>query len=160
MIIYNFDNNAFDFYELLRKILFNNFNIENIEKHQDEKYISNVWANDLESNKICYKFLSKEVFPHLDGSYYMCKNPYIDICFKNDIPKPFNSDKNTLSVIVPITEMYDTNSIYYDTEDGFINLKLNRNEFAIADLYNLEEYTCKNITDITRINIIINISLV
>ena len=160
MLIYNFDNNRFDFYSLIKTLIYENTLLDNIQMFQSKSYFNKLWQEDLELSKICNKFLKEEVYPKLNDNYYLSEKPRLDVCFPQTNSDIITSNKDVLSIIVPVTEMYHTNSIYYDTKDGFINLKLNRNEFAICNFFDLEEYTCKNNTNITRFYIQMYLKLI
>jgi hypothetical protein len=57
--------------------------------------------------------------------------------------------------IIPITQMYDSNSLYYENEinsNQYNNLKLETNEFFRGYLNHLHHYNMKNQTEYTRIS--------
>ena len=56
------------------------------------------------------------------------------------------------NIIIPITEMYDSNSLFYENGKNYNSLKLNRNEFAKIYLNKLKHYNCINKTNITRVS--------
>jgi hypothetical protein len=64
----------------------------------------------------------------------------------------FGHPSEEVNIIIPITEMYNSNSIFYQYDSGFTDLKLNRNEFAVLKLNKLKHYNCINYTTITRVS--------
>jgi len=64
----------------------------------------------------------------------------------------FGHPSEEINIIIPITEMYNSNSIFYQSETGFTDLKLNRNEFTLLKLNKLKHYNCINYTIITRVS--------
>ena len=68
----------------------------------------------------------------------------------------FGHAKEEINIIIPITEMFDTNSVYYETELGsqeYENLQLKQNEFFIGYLSQLNHYNRINKTEKTRISL-------
>ena len=72
----------------------------------------------------------------------------------------FGHHPNELNVIIPITDMYDTNSIYFESEPksdqnvyDYQNLKLNKNNFSINKFNSCLHYNKINKTDITRVSL-------
>ena len=68
----------------------------------------------------------------------------------------FGHAKEEINIILPITEMFDTNSLYYETEIGsqnYENLQLKQNEFFIGYLNQLNHYNCVNNTGKTRMSL-------
>jgi len=68
----------------------------------------------------------------------------------------FGHSPEEINIIIPITEMFDTNSLYYETEIGsqeYENLQLKQNEFFIGYLSQLNHYNCVNITGKTRMSL-------
>ena len=72
----------------------------------------------------------------------------------------FGHPSEEYNIVLPITKMYDTNSMYYEeTPDSNIspyeykNLKLNVNEFYMGNLNKCKHYNKINTTDITRVSL-------
>jgi len=68
----------------------------------------------------------------------------------------FGHSPEEINIIIPITEMFDTNSLYYETEIGsqeYENLQLKQNEFFIGYLSQLNHYNCVNTTGKTRMSL-------
>jgi hypothetical protein len=68
----------------------------------------------------------------------------------------FNHPESELNVILPITEMYDTNTIYYNnidnSLDNFNNLKLNENQYFTGYFNKVLHHNKINLTNKTRIS--------
>lgn len=69
----------------------------------------------------------------------------------------FGHSENEMNYILPITKMYDTNSLYFEngldtTFEDFSNLKLDTNEYAQLYLNQLRHYNKINTTNKTRIS--------
>jgi len=71
----------------------------------------------------------------------------------------FGHHSSEINFVVPITEMFDTNSIYYEPSVGsnllvedYENLKLNTNEICKAYFNKLKHYNKLNSTGVTRIS--------
>jgi hypothetical protein len=76
----------------------------------------------------------------------------------------FNHDENEINLILPITNMYDTNSIYFEPfensnilYDKYCNLNLNKNNIAFLYLNKWKHYNMINNTNNTRISFDIRI---
>jgi hypothetical protein len=76
----------------------------------------------------------------------------------------FNHDENEINMILPITNMYDTNSFYFEPYknsnilfENYQNLKLNNNNIAFLYLNKWKHYNMINTTDKTRISFDIRI---
>lgn len=76
----------------------------------------------------------------------------------------FNHDENEINLILPITNMYDTNSIYFEpyeksnkSFDEYCNLKLNNNNIAFLYLNKWKHFNRINTTNKTRISFDIRI---
>lgn len=70
--------------------------------------------------------------------------------------REFGHPEEEMNFIVPITEMFDTNSLYYETDIGseeYENLGLKQNEYFIAYLNRLRHYNCVNTTGKTRVSL-------
>tara|TARA_Y100000389_G_C17414832_1_gene493071 strand:+ start:342 stop:1076 length:735 start_codon:yes stop_codon:yes gene_type:complete len=72
----------------------------------------------------------------------------------------FGHHKEELNIIFPITQMYDSNSIYYEeypnSNENLYNynsMKLNTNNFNISSLNSCYHYNKINKTDITRVSL-------
>jgi hypothetical protein len=68
----------------------------------------------------------------------------------------FGHSLDEINIVVPITEMFDTNSIYFETDvesQEYENLNLKQNEFFIGYLNQLRHYNCINATEKTRISL-------
>jgi hypothetical protein len=129
-------------------------------------------------NIIYYDFINKYIknlFPNED-KLVIQKTPNLRISFPNltAIGSQKNDPKNIIGLhkdsdfghhleeinfIIPITDMYDTNSIYYEPfinskkdYEEFDNLKLNTDEFFMGLFNNLLHYNKINDTGKTRIS--------
>ena len=76
----------------------------------------------------------------------------------------FNHDENEINLILPITNMYDTNSIYFEPHENsnlpyekYCNLKLDKNNIAFLYLNKWKHYNMINNTNMTRISFDIRI---
>jgi hypothetical protein len=91
---------------------------------------------------------------HLPGCTNIGKRPSDPtpniIGLHND--REFGHPEEEINLIIPITEMYNTNSLFYEDNNTYKDLKLNRNEFASLYLNKLKHYNCINKTDITRVS--------
>ena len=72
----------------------------------------------------------------------------------------FGHNSNEINIIIPVTKMFDTNSIYYEPEpysnlqmDDYINLKLDTDEFFVGKFNTLLHYNRINKTGFTRISL-------
>ena len=72
----------------------------------------------------------------------------------------FGHPDKEINVILPITEMFDTNSIYYESEpnsnldyDKYNNLRLKENEFFMGYFNKCNHYNKINKTNITRVSL-------
>ena len=87
-------------------------------------------------------------------------NTIIGLHYDNE----FNHDDNEINLILPITNMYDTNSIYFEPYENsnlpcekYCNLKLNKNNIAFLYLNKWKHYNMINNTNMTRISFDIRI---
>jgi len=72
----------------------------------------------------------------------------------------FGHHESEINFVIPITEMFDTNSIYYEPYENsdlpkneFLNLKLNKDEFFIEKFNKLLHFNKINKTGFTRISL-------
>jgi len=72
----------------------------------------------------------------------------------------FGHHSDEINIVIPITKMFDTNSIYYEptpdsnmSTDNYINLNLKTNEFFIGNFNKLLHYNRLNNTGSTRISL-------
>lgn len=132
----------------------------------------NHWDTDYTYTKLYIDFIVKYVKPLFpkEDKIYVQKTPNIrfhlpgctNIGRRSTDPSPniigmhsdneFGHPSEEINVIIPITEMYNSNSLFYDSDKGFTDLKLNRNEFALLNLNKLKHYNCINSTSITRVS--------
>jgi len=151
-----------------RKCIF----VNTFHKHIDADTNTNTFLNKY------YDFIKeyiKPLFPNED-QIVIQKTPNLRISFPNltaigaklDDPEgiiglhkdsDFGHHKDEINFIIPITEMYDTNSIYYEPYadslmdyDQYLNLKLNTNEMFTEKFNKLKHYNKINITNKTRIS--------
>ena len=68
----------------------------------------------------------------------------------------FNHLEREINIILPITDMYDTNSIYFNnienSLDNYNNLKLNKNQYFTGYFNKVLHYNCINKTNKTRVS--------
>ena len=128
-----------------------------------------------EFNKIYHEFVQKEIMPLVTkgNKIVIQKTPNIRFSIpeysaigqnpKDDYEDvvgyhkdaDFGHDKDEINFIVPLTAMYDTNSIYYETNIGsnkFVNLKLDSSQMFQGYLNQLHHYNKKNGTKHMRIS--------
>tara|TARA_X000000368_G_C23042274_1_gene717521 strand:+ start:1134 stop:1871 length:738 start_codon:yes stop_codon:yes gene_type:complete len=86
-----------------------------------------------------------------------CKdeNEFIGVHYDGEFGHP----KEEINVVLPITKMYETNSIYFENEPNknieyknYNNLKLDENEFYMGNLNQCKHYNKINKTNITRVS--------
>jgi len=72
----------------------------------------------------------------------------------------FGHHEDEINIIIPITKMFDTNSIYYEpyieskmSTDNYLNLNLDTNEFFLEKFNQLHHYNKINNTNVTRISL-------
>jgi hypothetical protein len=72
----------------------------------------------------------------------------------------FGHHEDEINVIVPITKMFDTNSIYYEpyiesniSTDNYLNLNLDTDEFFIEKFNKLRHFNKINNTNVTRMSL-------
>ncbi len=71
----------------------------------------------------------------------------------------FGHPEGELNIVLPITDMYDTNSIYYESEPGsnvdydeYCNMTLKKNQFYMGNLNKCKHYNRINKTGKTRVS--------
>jgi len=132
-------------------------------------------------NEVYYKFIQDYVIPlyGYDNKIVFQKTPNLRISFpkRTAIGKheyenenenvigihkdsDFGHDEDEINFIIPITEMYETNSLYYEPyidsklpTNEYVNLSLKKNEFFIGKLNKLLHYNKMNETGVTRISL-------
>ena len=132
-------------------------------------------------NDIYHKFISDYVKPlyAVNGKIVVQKTPNLRISFPNTtaIGKHLNENESDnviglhkdsdfghheseVNFIIPLTDMFDTNSIYYEPHIGsglstneFLNLKLSSNEFFICKFNQLLHFNKINDTGVTRMSL-------
>ncbi len=86
-----------------------------------------------------------------------CKddNEFIGVHYDGEFGHP----KEEINVVLPITKMFETNSIYFESEPNkninyidYNNLKLDENEFYMGNLNQCKHYNKINKTNITRVS--------
>ena len=72
----------------------------------------------------------------------------------------FGHHEDEINFIIPITDMFETNSLYYEpcihsnvSTDDFLNLKLNTNEYFIGKFNKLLHFNKINKTGYTRMSL-------
>lgn len=128
-------------------------------------------------NEIYYKFIEKHVKPFYGNKIIVQKTPNLRISFPNttaigknknetinDIigihkDSDFGHHEDEINFIIPITEMFETNSLYYEPypcsnekHENYINLKLKTNEYFIGKFNTLLHFNRINKTESTRIS--------
>jgi hypothetical protein len=132
-----------------------------------------------EFNEVYYKFIDKYVKPIYGSKIVVQKTPNLRISFPDSTAigkhKHENEENNVIGLhkdsdfghheeeinyIIPITEMFDTNSIYYEpsqesnaSTDQYLNLKLKTNEYFIGKFNKLLHFNKINKTGFTRISL-------
>ena len=187
---YGFNDNLRNFHQILESPLINStdvtFNKQIKTLGIDDRksvfisdYHNYIDQNSLFLNDIYHRFIKEHVKPLFPNDTFIViqKTPNLRISFPNvtAIGKSTNdtndavgmhkdSDfghcKDEINYIIPITEMFDTNSLYYEpyaqsncsTED-FLNLTLTTNEYFIGNLNNLLHFNKINATGLTRISL-------
>jgi hypothetical protein len=132
-------------------------------------------------NDIFYKFITDYVKPlyAVNGRIVVQKTPNIRISFPNTTAigkhasenesdnviglhkdSDFGHHPSEVNFIIPLTDMFDTNSIYYEPYIGsglstneFLNLKLSSNEFFICKFNQLLHFNKINDTGVTRMSL-------
>ena len=133
-------------------------------------------------NDFYFRFITeyiKPLFSNGGGPIVVQKTPNIRISFPNSTAigrneneldcgnvigihkdADFGHNSNEINVIIPVTKMFDTNSIYYEPEpysnvpkDDYINLKLDTDEFFVGKFNTLLHYNRINKTGFTRISL-------
>jgi len=119
----------------------------------------------------------KPLFPQETSLVYQA-TPNLRICFpgstaigrRDTDPNPdiigihcdaeFNHSPEEINFIVPLTDMYDTNSIYYEhsmhsnvTPENFLNLTIQTNRFFMCYFNQLRHYNRINVTGKTRMSL-------
>lgn len=135
--------------------------------------------NNQSLNNIYLIFLENYVKPIYGDKLIVQKTPNIRISFPDSTAIGKREDENVLddiiglhkdsdfghheseiNFIIPITEMFETNSVYYEPyeesnlpKDEYLNLKLNTNEFFIGKFNKLLHFNKMNKTGFTRISL-------
>jgi len=135
-------------------------------------------SND-EFNNVYYKFINEHIKPIYGSKIVVQKTPNLRISFpdstaigkhndekeENNIiglhkDADFGHHEDEINYIIPITEMFDTNSIYYEpsqesniSTEQYINLKLKTNEYFIGKFNKLLHFNKINKTGFTRISL-------
>lgn len=132
-------------------------------------------------NDIYHKFISDYVKPlyAVDDKIVVQKTPNLRISFPNTTAigkhvnenesenviglhkdSDFGHHESEVNFIIPLTNMFDTNSIYYEPHIGsglstneFLNLKLSSNEFFICKFNQLLHFNKINDTGVTRMSL-------
>lgn len=131
-------------------------------------------------NDIYFKFICDHIKPLFPEDKYIVvqKTPNLRISFPNltAIGKhkantnmeviglhkdgDFGHHKDEINYIIPITEMFETNSLYYEpfansnySTDDYLNLSMNENEYFVGKLNNILHYNKINKTGFTRISL-------
>lgn len=128
-----------------------------------------------EFNEIYHKFVQREIMPLVtkENKLVIQKTPNIRFSIpeysaigqnpKDDYEDivgyhkdaDFGHDEDEINFIVPLTAMYDSNSIYYETNiesNKFMNLKLDISQMFQGYLNQLHHYNKRNETKHTRIS--------
>lgn len=136
--------------------------------------------NNILFNTLYYKFIEDYIKPLYDNSKIVFqKTPNLRISFPNltalgkhnyeyetdniiglHKDADFGHHETEMNFIIPITDMFETNSIFYEpysesnlSTDNYINLKLNTDEFFTERLNKLLHFNKINRTDVTRISL-------
>jgi hypothetical protein len=135
--------------------------------------------NNNEFNNVYYKFIEEFVKPLHGSKVVVQKTPNLRISFpestaigkhkheseKNNViglhkDADFGHHKDEINYIIPITDMFDTNSIYYEpspdsntSTDQYLNLKLKTHEYFIGKFNKLLHFNKINKTGFTRISL-------
>jgi hypothetical protein len=134
-------------------------------------------------NEIYHKFINKYIKPlytdNINNKIVIQKTPNIRISFPNLTAigkKPneniedniiglhkdadFGHHEDEINVIIPITKMFETNSIFYEpfinsniSTNDYLNLNLNTDEFFINKFNKLLHFNKINKTGLTRISL-------
>jgi hypothetical protein len=183
---YNFTNKLNYFHEILdTKVFDDKSKLLKINELGNDR--NSVLYNDYHTfvdnnvlfNNVYYKFIQNYVKPMFSNEKIIIqKTPNLRISFpnssaigqnknldKNDIigihkDTDFGHHENVVNFIIPITEMFDTNSIYYEPymnslldTDEYKNLILNTNEFFMGEFSNLYHFNKINKTGYTRMSL-------
>ena len=130
-------------------------------------------------NEAYYKFINEYIKPlYANGDKIIVqKTPNLRISFPNltaigkhsyetgqviglHKDSDFGHHEDEINIIIPITNMFDTNSIYYEpleeskiSTDDFLNLKINTEEFFVEKLNKLLHFNKINDTGVTRLSL-------
>jgi len=133
-------------------------------------------------NKIYYQFIEdyvKPLYANKDNKIIVQKTPNLRISLpnltaigKNEIEDvsnniigmhkdaDFGHHEDEINFIIPITEMFETNSIYYEekpdsniSSNEYTNLKLNVHEFFVEKLNHLNHFNKINQTGVSRLSL-------
>ena len=187
---YNFSDELKYFHKLLEsqlisdeeKILNNQIKIigndrNSIFYNDYHQFIDN---NDI-FNKVYHKFINDYIKPLFldEDKIVIQKTPNLRISFPNTTAigkhiyenendnviglhkdSDFGHHEDEINIIIPITNMFETNSIYYEPEinsnistDYFINLKLKTNEFFVDKFNKKLHFNKINKTQVTRLSL-------
>jgi len=144
-----------------------------------ESYHTFIDTNKIFNDVYC-QFINDYIKPMFSdgGSIVIQKTPNIRISFPNSTAigkreqetgddiiglhkdADFGHHEDEINIVIPITNMFDTNSIYYEPvpysnepTDSYINLKLNTDEFFVGEFNKLLHYNRINTTGVTRISL-------
>jgi hypothetical protein len=135
--------------------------------------------NDTEFNNIYYKFINEKIKSSSEEKLIIQKTPNLRISLPNlsalgknkhelvdnDViglhkDADFGHHEDEINFIIPITDMFDTNSIYYEpypysnvSTDEYLNLKLKTDEYFIVKFNRLLHFNRINKTGFTRISL-------
>jgi hypothetical protein len=169
----HFDENESLHIKKIKEIGFNDRNSIFYKDYHD--FIDN---NDL-FNNVYFDFINDYVKPLYGSKIIVQKTPNLRISFpdstaigKHKYEKidnnviglhkdaDFGHHESEINFIIPITEMFETNSIYYEpyensnlSKDDYSNLKLNTNEYFIGKFNKLLHFNKINKTGFTRISL-------
>jgi hypothetical protein len=187
---YNFIDELKYFHTILDSNIFNKEQIKDINIIKElGKDRSSIFIDDYHEfidnntffNDTYYEFIETYIKPiyGIENKIVIQKTPNLRISFPNltAIGKHKNEDETNnvigihkdsdfghhedeINIIIPITEMFETNSIYYEpsiesniSTDNYINLNLNTNEFFIVKFNRLLHFNKINKTGFTRISL-------
>jgi hypothetical protein len=186
---YNYDNNIDELHKILESNLLSDEDKEyhssikilgkndrnSIFNKQYHHYID----NNSSFNQTYFNFINnyiKPLFPN-EEKLVIQKTPNLRISFPNltaigkreeendDIvglhkDSDFGHHFEEVNIIIPITNMYDSNSVYFEPQinsnknfDEYINMKINVDQFFVGKLNKLRHYNKINKTNKTRISL-------
>lgn len=187
---YNFDDKLSNFHSILNSNLLEkqemkyNTEIQKLGINDRNSIFIKDYHNFVDNNTyllndVYFNFVKEHIKPLYpqETAIVIQKTPNLRISFPNvtaigktiyDINDVVGMHKDSdfghhcdeVNYIIPITEMFDTNSLYYEpftnsgcTTDQYINLKLTTNKYFVEKLSNIYHFNKINKTGVTRISL-------